>query len=250
MVLPDALASVPGCDIAAHYRPARQEEEVGGDFYDVFPVDAARGCYGLLIGDVVGKGKEAAEHTALLRYTARAFCALGDGPAAALSRLNALLESQASELGSASLFLGLYHADTGTMCYANAGHEPPLLARADGAVEVLGTTGTLLGVVADASYGKATVVLLPGDALLLVTDGVTEARDPDGVFLEDTGSRRLLRASLSAATASAVVKDFAQRLETFMAGRRRDDIAILLLRRLAPVSSPALHGHQVAVTTG
>ncbi len=250
MVLPDILAAVPGCDIAARYRPARQEEEVGGDFYDVFPVDAARGLYGLFLGDVVGKGKEAAQHTALLRYTARAFCALGDGPAAALARLNALLESQASSLGSASLFLGLYHAPSGTLRYANAGHEPPLLARADGTVEWLPPTGTLLGVAADAPYEEQRVELCAGDSLLLVTDGVTEARDPSGEFLDTEGTERLLRPCLSAPTAAAVAEQFHQRLESFMAGRQRDDIAILLLRRPVPIPARTPKPRPAALRSG
>lgn len=234
MVMPETLALIPGYEVAFHYQPARQEEEVGGDFYDVFLVDAARGLYGIVMGDVVGKGKEAAEHTALLRYTARAYAAVCDGPAEILRRLNALVEAQRFTLGSASLFVGLLDAERGRLCYANAGHEPPLLSHPDGDEEALDATGPLIGIVEDALYAEATLDFSPGDSLLLVTDGVTEARDPQGRFLDDAGVRRLLRPSLRAPSAAGAVVEFQERLDTFMAGRQRDDIAILLLRRPAP----------------
>jgi hypothetical protein len=247
MVLPEKLVSVPGCDIAAHYRPSRQEEEVGGDFYDVFPVDAAQGLYGFFMGDVMGKGKEAAEHTAMLRYTARAYFGYASGPAEVMRRLNNLVEAQVSSFGSASLFLGLYHAPSGMIRYTNAGHEPPLLARADGSVEWLNSTGTLVGILANAPYEEVQIELGAGDVLLLVTDGVTEARDREGEFLDEKGTWRLLRPCLAAPRASGVVEQFQQRLEAFMAGRQRDDIAILLFRRLAPKPTTVPKSRKVAV---
>lgn len=248
MVLPETLPAIPGCDLASLYFPARQEEEVGGDFFDVFPVDAAQEVFGILIGDVVGKGKEAAEHTALLRYTARAYAGLNTGPADVLRRLNALLESQASLMGSASMFVGIYHAATGVLHYANAGHEPPLLARADGALELLSSTGTLVGILADAPYTQVETQLLPGDSLLLVTDGVTEARNAQGQFLDEAGAWRLLHPSLMAPSATRVVAQFYQRLEAFMDGYQRDDIAVLFLRRTF-VPAETSHPRPLAGTT-
>ena len=99
--------------MAALCRPARAEEEVGGDFYDLFPLGGDR--YGLLLGDVQGKGKEAAASTALLRYAARALAGAGSGPAAVLDQLNRLLDAQEREFGTASLFLGLLDAPSGRL---------------------------------------------------------------------------------------------------------------------------------------
>jgi serine phosphatase RsbU (regulator of sigma subunit) len=235
MVLPDTLPRITGCDLASLYRPARSEEEVGGDFYDVFPIKHTHNLYGILFGDVVGKGKEAAEHTAVLRYTTRAYLGLGLGPAECLARLNELLDAQKSALGSASLFLGVLDAETGRLCYANAGHEPPLLTRGTERGDSLAATGMLVGVLADAPYEEAEIEIAPGDSLLLVTDGVTEARDSTGRFLDEDGVWDLLRPSLRAGMASAVVTAFAARLDHFTDGVQRDDIAILFLRRPKPL---------------
>ena len=239
MILPETLADAPGYDLDSVYRPARREEAVGGDFYDFYPVSA--GEYGLLIGDVMGKGKEAAASTAQLRYSVRALTGTGLGPAQVLGRLNDLLEQQGQSFGTASLFVGVLDASSGLIRYACAGHEPPLLARADGRQETLAVTGTLLGVGLSVPYAEQAVTLEPGDALLLMTDGVTEARSEAGVFLDSAGAWRLLFAALSLPSARSALSSIDTALTAFIGRNSCDDIAMLLLRR-TPVPAEAPRG--------
>ncbi|MGO8674038.1 MAG: PP2C family protein-serine/threonine phosphatase [Capsulimonadaceae bacterium] len=255
MVAPDRLASVRGWDVAALYQPARAEEEVGGDFYDFFALhpsaphrdddEFAPGIptHGLIVGDVMGKGKEAATHTAMLRYSARAYAAVGDSPAMIMQRLNALLDAEPQDL-TTSLFYGELDARTGALRYASAGHEPPLLIHASGTVDELSATGPILGCGFGASYTEASTQIHPGDSLMLMTDGVTESRDPKGQFLNAAGAVRLLRnalgqqpavsrrrSSLSGRDAAIALTHIAAELRSFTAGNNRDDTAMLLLCR-------------------
>ncbi len=229
MILPERLANAPGYDLFGVYKPARHEEAVGGDLYDFYPLGA--GHYGLLIGDVMGKGKEAAASTALLRYSVRALTSTGMRPAEVLSRLDDLIESQGLDFGTASLFVGVLDACSGELRYASAGHEPPLLAHADGREEALDSTGPILGVGLGLPYVEGAVVLGSGDALLLMTDGVTEARGPQGQFLESGGVWRLLRLALAEPTAARALFFLTADLTAFIGGNARDDIAMVLLRR-------------------
>ena len=229
MISPDRLAAVPGYDVSGVYRPARFEEEVGGDFYDLYPI--APGVYGLLIGDVMGKGKEAAEYTAVLRYTVRAYTGLAQSPAQSLALLNDLIEAQQFQFGTASLFLGILDARSGRLRYASAGHEPPLLRRTDGTEEALITTGPIIGVGSGFAYGEQTLILEPGDSLLLMTDGVTEARNDRGQFLESVGAWRFLHRALDAPTAETALSSMERSVAEHIGRNSRDDIALLLLRR-------------------
>ncbi len=233
MTLPTALAHAVGYDLSGCCKPAHREEEVGGDFYDFYP--AGTGQYCLLIGDVMGHGKEAAASTALLRYSVRAFCSAGASPAEIITRLNTLIESQGLPFETATLFVGLLDPRSGALSYANAGHEPPLLKRSGGAEEVLAPTGPILGVGLEAVYTQKTVALEAGDALLLLTDGVTEARNTHGEFLGSAGAWWMLRAALKASTAQAALTALERELADYVGPNRtdtrRDDIALLLLRR-------------------
>lgn len=232
MISPERLADVPGFDVAGVYRPARHEDEVGGDFYDLYPV--ATGVYGLLMGDVMGKGKEAAEYTAVLRYSVRAFTGLALSPAQALASLNDLIDFQQFQFGTASLFAGILDARSGLLRFASAGHEPPLLRRASGVEETLPATGPIIGVGCGFSYDEKTICLEPGDALLLMTDGVTEARSEQGRFLESDGAWRLLRCALSVPTAETALVSLERAVADHIGRNSRDDIALLLLRRDMP----------------
>ena len=229
MILPDMLAEAPGYDLGGLYKPARYEEEVGGDLYDFYRI--REGLYGLLIGDVMGKGKEAAASTALLRYSVRAFSSSGMQPAELLSRLNDMIETQRLPFQTATLFVGLLDAHTGLLRYASAGHEPPMLVRAHGQEATLEATGPILGVGLDVAYEDATAVLGPGDSLFLMTDGVTEARGHGGEFLDSGGAWRLLLPALSAPSAREALSSLDATLTAFIGSNSRDDIAMLLLRR-------------------
>ncbi len=234
MTLPTALAHAVGYDLSGFCKPAHREEEVGGDFYDFYP--AGTGQYCLLIGDVMGHGKEAAASTALLRYSVRAFCSAGASPAEIITRLNTLIETQGLPFETATLFVGLLDPRSGALSYANAGHEPPLLKRSGGEEEVLAPTGPILGVGLEAAYTQKTVTLEASDALLLLTDGVTEARNAQGEFLGSAGAWWMLRAALQAASAQTALEALERGLAEYVGPsradtRRPDDIALLLLRR-------------------
>ena len=248
MILPDTLAAAPGYDLCSLYRPAHHEEEVGGDFYDFYPCGA--GLYGLMIGDVMGKGKEAAASTALLRYSVRAFTSTGASPAQVMGRLNSMIETQETRFGTATLFLGLLDPVSGSLCYANAGHEPPLLRRAGGAEEVLGATGPILGIGFEATYEEDVVALDLRDALLLMTDGVTEARNAQGAFLDGAGAWRLLRAALRAPSAQGALASLDSALAAYIGTGPCDDIAMVLLRRTLDRSDPSWNVHADGIAAG
>ncbi len=229
MHLPTQLAHATGYDLSGLYKPAQEEEEVGGDFYDFYPTGSGQFC--LLIGDVMGKGKEAAASTALLRYAVRAFCSAGADPAQIITQLNTLIETQGLSFETASLFVGLLEPHSGSLAYANAGHEPPLLKRADGGEQALAVTGPILGVGLDARYENKSVALETQDSLLLMTDGVTEARNKHGEFLGSAGAWWMLRTALRAPSTQIALASVDRALTDYISGPRCDDIALLLLRR-------------------
>jgi sigma-B regulation protein RsbU (phosphoserine phosphatase) len=201
-LLPPHLPAVPGLEIATHYQSA-SAESVGGDFYDLFALDDAADRLAFFIGDVCGKGVLAAAITSLARYTLRAAAIRRVEPHAALAELNtALLLDQRSD-EDPRFVTAIYSELTRTpdgfdVCLANGGHPPAVVIRADGTVESLAATGTLLGVLPGATYESEGASLAPGDALLLYTDGITDPRDGRGArygeeafatFLEGCGGQ-------------------------------------------------------------
>jgi PAS domain S-box-containing protein len=231
-LLPERLPEIPGMDIAAHYRAAGDQNEVGGDFYDVFP--SRDGTWTALIGDVSGKGPEAAAITSLSRHTLRA-AALRDGtPVENLSLLNdALLNQADSGLRFCTvLYARLCPGDNeALLTLSNGGHLPPLLVRARGTVEEIAIPGTLVGALREPRFEERDVRLGPGELLLLYTDGVVELRGEDAA----AGERRLrdVLAAHAGAPAATVVEAVARMAVDRQAGEPRDDIAILALR-MAP----------------
>ena len=227
-LLPPTLPEIPGVESAALYRPAGEGSDVGGDFYDLFWV--AEEEWIAVIGDVCGKGAEAAAVTALARYTIRTAAVRRRSPAAILRWLNDAMMRQ--DLDGRFCTIACVHLDTSRprlrATVACGGHPAALLRRADGAVEEVGPHGTLLGLVADAELQDEQAELRAGDALVLYTDGITEARAP---------VRMLQAADLHAALRDAPA-DSAQRMVERLAavamGKEgtppRDDIAVLALR--------------------
>jgi sigma-B regulation protein RsbU (phosphoserine phosphatase) len=179
-LLPPALENVPGLDVAAYYHIA-SADEVGGDFYDLFPL--AGGAWGLFLGDVCGKGATAAAVTSLARYTLRAAAVYDPSPAAVLRNLNTVLHheySSADDPRFCTVVFGLLTPDDDRSGFhitlAGGGHPPALLLRADGTADHLPTPGgQLIGVIPDAQIATTAFRLEPGDTLLLYTDGLTEA---------------------------------------------------------------------------
>jgi sigma-B regulation protein RsbU (phosphoserine phosphatase) len=229
-LIPPSPPSVPGLDIAAAYRPAGDGTEVGGDFYDVFQVGPRD--WAVVIGDVCGKGVEAAVLTSLARHTIRGACIATDDPSEALTILNQVLLRERDSRFLTAALLRLSHADRGwEIRFSTGGHPLPLRLRPGAGAEPLGEPGALVGVFDEPHYRTQRTVLAPGESLLLFTDGVTEGRGKDGFF----GDARLALAALHhCGTASTLVDGVLADLLDFQAHAPRDDIAILAIRAARP----------------
>lgn len=225
-LLPAPLPHIPGWSVAAMYRPAGAENEVGGDFYDAFPV---AGGWMLAIGDVTGRGARAASITAQARYTLRTAAALTGDPLVALATLNrALLVRADSALCSVAAF-ALPSDPTQPVRLAVAGHPPPLLVDGEAVAEAAGA-GPVLGAFADADWALERVSVEPGQQLVVITDGITEACGPEGRF----GEERLQSELAGAASPVIAVQRLEGALHAFTDGVLEDDAAILAV---APASA-------------
>jgi phosphoserine phosphatase RsbU/P len=187
-LFPTALVTPPGMTTAAYYHMA-SADEVGGDFYDLFPLADDR--WGFFLGDVCGKGVDAAAITSLARYTLRAAAVYDPDPAAVLGNLNTVLyqEYLSDTHRYCTVIFGILGSagpdGTRTATIAAGGHPPALLLHADGSAAYEDTTsGPIVGILPQAQYTATTVTLHPGDTLLLYTDGLIEARtdSPDGRY--------------------------------------------------------------------
>src|SRR3954470_24534316 len=231
-LLPDRLPEVPGVLLAARYRAAGELNEVGGDFYDVFP--RSETDWALVVGDVSGKGAEAAAITALARYTLRAAAMEEGAPSSALRRLNdAMLKDGSSQF--ATVVLAYVSAAEGgglDVRVALGGHPPPLVLRTDGEIEVPGDFGVLLGMLEDPRLHDSEFEVHPEDLMLLYTDGVTEAGPRDAPFGQ-RGLTALMR-GLAGRTPEQIVDSVEQAVVGAQPGEPRDDIALLALTVKAP----------------
>jgi PAS domain S-box-containing protein len=232
-LLPERLPDIPGALLAARYRAAGELNEVGGDFYDVFP--RSEDEWAMVVGDVSGKGAEAAALTALARYTLRAGAFDDDEPAKALRRLNTamLAHDDTSQFATAVLaYVGAADRDQMRVRLSLAGHPPAAVLRRDGSVETTGSFGTMLGLRPDPAFHATELALAAGDVLLLYTDGVTEA----GPRTRPFGERGLvdLLAGLAGAEPQEVVDAVEQAVVDAQEGQPRDDVALLALALRAP----------------
>jgi sigma-B regulation protein RsbU (phosphoserine phosphatase) len=224
-LIPPTPPEIPGLDVAAAYRPAGDGSEVGGDFYDIFEV--AAGDWVVAIGDVQGKGVDAAVVTALARHTIRAAAVNQSEPSEILSTLNTVLLHDDSERLCTVTLIRLRDADgTWSATASCAGHPAPLLSRAGAAPQALNAPGTVLGVLPTVAKTDTDATLQPGDSIVLYTDGVTEARR-DGEFF---GEERLVQVIASSCgspreTAAALLDEVVR----FQGGHPRDDIAIVAI---------------------
>ncbi|MFF0627681.1 SpoIIE family protein phosphatase [Streptomyces sp. NPDC004296] len=228
-LLPPELPDIPGVEVEVIYRAAGEGNEVGGDFYDLFPI--RDGAYGFAIGDVCGTGPEAAAVTGLARHALRLLAREGFGGPAVLERLNAAILDE----GARSRFLTLLYGElwpqpdgSALLKVVCAGHPLPLRLRQDGTVEPAAEPQPLLGVMDDLELYEQTVTLDPGDVLLCVTDGVTERREGTRM-LGDDGLTDVLT-TCTGLTAGAVAARVLRAVERFAAEPASDDMAILALR--------------------
>ena len=240
-LLPPELPDIPRAELAAQYEAAGEANEVGGDFYDVFPVGSdADGTGGtrwrFAIGDVCGTGPEAAAVTGLARHTLRILAAEGHPIADVMRRLNELIISE----GTRGRFVTLLHGEISVppapapleVSLVSAGHPLPLLLRAAARElpQPAAEPQLLLGVQGDCSFDTQRVLLSPGDLLLCVTDGVTERRDDDGGLLDDDDGLTRLLAGCRDLSAWAVAARIQRAVSEFGAEPPSDDMAVLVLR--------------------
>lgn len=194
-LLPQEIPTLPGIEVATLARPSRF---VGGDYLDVIKLEGPRLL--LAVADVTGKGMPAALLMANLQACLHVLGPIDITLEDATARINRVICDNTGFDRFITFFHGIYDAERGRFIYVNAGHNPPMLVRADGEVELLEQGGLLLGVMRGASYERGTVALCPGDAVVLFTDGVTEAMSPDE---EEYGEKRLQEVLLAHHGASA-----------------------------------------------
>ncbi|MFE0424019.1 PP2C family protein-serine/threonine phosphatase, partial [Streptomyces sp. NPDC058953] len=236
-LLPPESPQIPGVEVEVIYRAAGEGNEVGGDFYDVFPI--RDGAYGFAIGDVCGTGPEAAAVTGLARHALRLLAREGFGGPAVLERLNAAILDEGSRSRFLTLLYGeLWPQEDGSahLKVVCAGHPLPLRLRPDGTVDSPAEPQPLLGVMDDLELHEESVILAPGDVLLCVTDGITERREGTRM-LGDDGLADVLT-SCTGLTAGAVAARVMRAVERFAAEPASDDMAILALRIPEPDRTP------------
>jgi PAS domain S-box-containing protein len=230
-LLPDQLPEIPGYELASLYLPALETSMVGGDFYEIWPVADS---WMILIGDVTGKGIEAAALTALVRHTVRTASEFRSSPAELLAFLDRTLKQRPALSVCTALCLRLQGEST---LLAVAGHPLPLYRHA-GEIRELGEHGPLIGAFADATWVDHALQLEPDSLLLAYTDGVTDAQGEEG---ERFGAQRLreVLAELGDERAPELLAGLATQLESFQRGAQADDTAAIALRRHPPVGGGA-----------
>ena len=226
-LLPARLPSVPGLEFAAAYIGATQFQEISGDFYDVFK---AGDGWGIAVGDVCGKGQDAAAMTAAARHAIRALAHVHDAPADVLAAANEVLvaEDYDDRFVTASLAFLRQREGGVQVRLGSCGHVGPAVVRADGRVEILEGDGLPLGLFPDTQPGRLELELYQGDVLFFYTDGVTEARSADLAFFEDQLADAL--AAVAGRSAGEIVRAVQELVTTFSAGELKDDVTILAVR--------------------
>ncbi len=225
-LVPPSTPDIPGLDVVAAYRPASTGVELGGDFSDVFEMPGR--SWAIVIGDVRGKGVEAATVASLARHTLRAAAMRTRQPRLALQTLHQTLESEGAERFCTAVFARIRAwQDRYRLVVSSGGHPLPLRATADGDVVPIGIHGSLLGVLDRPTLADTTVEVGPGDVVVFYTDGVPEGRRGREFYGEERLVERVraLRPRGAAAVAEGIVDD----VVTFQDGLPRDDIALVVV---------------------
>jgi serine phosphatase RsbU (regulator of sigma subunit)/PAS domain-containing protein len=230
-LLPATLPEVPGLDLFAAYQPASEGLEVSGDFYDVFPV---QGGWALTVGDVCGKGQEAAAMTAAARHAIRVLAHWNPDPVDVLARVNEVMLAGDYEDRFVTAKLAYLRWDGSRLhvTLASAGHPGPALVRPDGRVDVLSGGGLPLGLFPDADPHAEELELGEGDLLFFYSDGVTDARSPDMRYFEDSLTDEL--AGLAGRSAAETARMVQSLVSSFSQDELRDDMTILVAKVKAP----------------
>ena len=224
-LIPRIMPDVPGFGLAGAWRPAR---EVAGDFYDIFPLDDDR--WGIVIGDVADKGTAAVLYMAMARSLILSALLRHRNPAAALTEVNRMILLQYSSDIFVTVVLAVFDPKGQTLQYANAGHEPPIVRRASGTIESLKPTGPAVALFDELKLEEQTIRLGSGDAIVMYTDGVTEARNPRMQFYD----KDRLIAAIAAAPQNAgeLLAHVEADLNAFTEGApQSDDVALLVLTK-------------------
>ncbi len=233
-LLPPTLPALPGIELASRYHPAGDGSEVGGDFYDVF--QNGRDDWGVVLGDVCGKGAEAAAVTALVRYTIRAAAIRRRKPATILEMLNQAVHLQYPERFCTVLYSRLRRqAGSWWLTVASGGHPACLLVRPTGEVVELGEPGIIVGPFPTASFPEVHHEVAPGDVVIFYTDGVSEARGPGRSFYGEPRLKDLV-CSLAGQSAATIAAQVEKSVLSFQGGLASDDLAVLVVRR--PPAAP------------
>lgn len=227
-LLPAELPQLPRGTVAGLYQPAGDGREIGGDFFDVFPLGPQD--WGIVIGDVSGKGAEAAAITALTRYTLRTLASARQPPSRTLRQLNIrLLEESTNERYCTLVYAVARPTESGlALTVSLGGHHPPLVLRANGETEPVGRLGTALGLIDAPDLFDTDVLLAPGDLVCLFTDGLVEARDHLDLFGSERAAAVL--SEHGPRSPQEIVAALAQAARSFHGEQLEDDLALLAVR--------------------
>lgn len=222
LTIPDRL---PGVEFGHLYHSATEAARVGGDFYDLFELDNGR--VGIVIGDVSGKGLEAAAFTALIKNTIQAYAYESTSPASIVAKTNDVILKSTPDSMFVTLFFGILDSKTGHLRYCSAGHPPVLLKMRGFKASLLNTNSPVIGVMKDLAFVNDEITIRKGDVLIGYTDGVVEARY-DGQFFGEEGLISLIESLENSDVASLPGQVFG-RIASLTKGKLSDDLAILCL---------------------
>ncbi len=230
-LLPRQLRQIPGAEVAAGHTPASRAQDAGGDFYDIYP---ARDGWGVSIGDVCGKGQDAAAVTAAARHAVRVLAHWESDPAGVLRSANEIMMEE--EFGGRFVTANVGHLrwQDGRLhvVLGSAGHPWPVLVKPDGRTQVLQGGGLPLGIFPDAEPATQELDLDPGDLLFFFSDGLTSACGPDMVYFEDRLTDEL--AALGGESPAHVISRVQEVVVEFCRGVLRDDVTMLAVRAGEP----------------
>jgi phosphoserine phosphatase RsbU/P len=222
-LLPSAMPAIPGCEIAALWEPA---SDFGGDCYDVLRLGGGR--VGISIADVTGHGLPAAFLMSNLQASVRAFAAQQSSPRYVAAGINRALCGNPALRTFATFFYAVIDTTTRTLTFSNAGHNPPILVRADGSVERLSAGGLVLGVRETAAYEQGETRIVAGDRIVLFTDGINEAENAAGVDFGDDQLVDTVRSNREHPAQTLLEKVFT-RVREFSGGRFSDDATLITI---------------------